>query len=72
MKIKKNDKKYLSEKYEIELKNNTKSDILAISIMIIILFLTLFEFMITKFIEKKVKLTKTITIKMHTNKKYKL
>ncbi len=72
MNLKENDKKYLSKKYEIEIKSSTKSDILKITIMIIILFLTLFWFVITKFIEKKINLTKTITIKMHTNKKYKL
>ena len=72
MNLKENDKKYLSKKYEIEIKSSTKSGILKITIMIIILFLTLFWFVITKFIEKKINLTKTITIKMHTNKKYKL
>lgn len=54
MNLKENDKKYLSKKYEIEIKSSTKSDILKITIMIIILFLTLFWFVITKFIEKKI------------------
>ena len=68
MNLKKNDKKYLSKKYEIEIKSSTKSNILKITIMIIILFLTLFWFVITKFIEKKINLTKTITIKINTKK----
>ncbi len=68
MNLKENDKKYLSKKYEIEIKSSTKSDILKITIMIIILFLTLFWFVITKFIEKKINLTKTITIKIYTKK----
>ena len=68
MNLKENDKKYLCKKYEIEIKSSTKSDILKITIMIIILFLTLFWFVITKFIEKKINLTKTITIKIYTKK----
>ncbi len=68
MKIKRNRRKNIFRKKKVKISGNTNSNIFAAIIITIMIFFILLELMITKIIEKKNKIERSITIKLDIKK----